>query len=257
MHLEKPLCFFDLETTGTQITSDKIVEIFILKVHPDQSTEERYHLINPQIPIPAEASAIHHITDDMVVNKPCFEDVASEIYAFIQDCDLAGYNSNKFDVPMLVEELRRANIHLNPNDINLIDIMKIYFLKEPRDLTSAYKYYCNKNLDNAHSAKADVWATFEIFKAQNEKYLDLPKDLKELSHMLRADKSGKRFLDLNQRFYELNGEFFMNFGKHKDKSFKEIAKSEKAYFRWILEKDFPADTKRALEDALKLIHISA
>lgn len=242
LNLTKPLAFFDLETTGLNISKDKIIEIGILKIHSDQ-TEERYiKRINPGIPIPAESQAIHGISDADVKDCPTFEKVAREIKTFIGDADLAGYNSNKFDIPFLLEEFLRLGIELEMESRKFIDVQTIFHKMEQRTLSAAYKFYCGREIENAHSAEGDIVATFEILKAQLDKYSDLKNDISFLSDFTQTDKAKK--IDFVGRL-ALNdkNEICYNFGKHSGKTLKEVYVSEPGYHRWILDNEFPLYTK--------------
>ncbi|MEF2643055.1 MAG: 3'-5' exonuclease, partial [Paramuribaculum sp.] len=181
LNLTRPLVFFDLETTGTNITHDRIVEISIVKVMPDGTDTERTRRINPGMPIPAEATAVHHITDADVANEPSFKQIAKSLAEMFKDCDIAGFNSNRFDIPLLLEEFNRAGINLDLSRTRFIDVQTIFHKKEQRTLSAAYRFYCGKNLDDAHSASADTRATYEVLKAQLDRYDDLTNDVKSLS----------------------------------------------------------------------------
>lgn len=242
LNLIKPLAFFDLETTGLNISKDKIIEIGILKVHPDQREERYIKRINPGISIPAESQAIHGISDADVKDCPTFSQVAEEIKNFIGDADLAGYNSNKFDIPFLLEEFLRLGIELEMENRKFIDVQTIFHKMEQRTLSAAYKFYCSKEIENAHSAEADIVATFEVLKAQLDKYADLKNDITYLSEFTSTDKAKKidfvGRLALNEK-----GEICYNFGKHSGKTLKEVLTTEPGYHRWILDNEFPLYTK--------------
>ena len=243
LKLHKPLCIFDLETTGTNIGKDRIVEICILKVNPDTSRESKTWLINPEMPIPAEASAVHGIYDKDVENAPTFKEAAPKIMEMLSGADLGGFNSNRFDVPLLAEELLRAGIDFDLSKFKLIDAQVIFHKMEPRNLTAAYKFYCGKDLEGAHSAEADTLATFEVIDAQVGKYEELPKDINGLSefsfHNKFADLAG--FIAFNE-----NKEEIFTFGKYKGQSVKEIFQKDIGYFGWIQNADFPLYTKKIL-----------
>ncbi|MDE6831962.1 MAG: 3'-5' exonuclease, partial [Muribaculaceae bacterium] len=181
LNLKKSIIFFDLETTGTNITKDRIVEISIIKVKPNGEEEEYTYRINPEMPIPAEATAVHHITDDDVRHEPTFKQRAKELAKIFMGCDIAGFNSNRFDMPLLVEEFDRAGVDFDYSKAHFIDVQTIFHKKEPRTLVAAYRYYCNKELEGAHSANADTRATLEVLKAQLDRYEDLPRDMEELA----------------------------------------------------------------------------
>lgn len=242
--LERPLIFFDLETTGTNILKDRIVEISIVKVLPGSPEPKRYtQRVNPEMPIPADATKVHHITDADVAGAPTFRELAQKIADTFKGCDIAGFNSTRFDLPLLIEEMQRAHVEFNYHDANLIDVQNIFHKKEPRNLTAAYKFYCGKDLDNAHSALADTMATYEVFMAQLEKYADLPDTTKGLSEF----SSFNKMVDLSGRFVrDDKNRIVINFGKHKGKELAEVIKSEPTYYHWMLEGDFPTDTKNWL-----------
>lgn len=244
LNLQRPIIFFDLETTGTNITNDRIVEISLIKVMPDGQENSRTRRVNPGMPIPAEATAVHGISDEDVANEPRFEQIARSLAAIFQGCDIAGFNSNRFDIPMLKQEFDRAGVELNLSDAKFIDVQTIFHKREPRNLVAAYKFYCNADLENAHSADADTRATFEVLKAQLEKYPDLPTDVENLA----AYTSFNRNVDLAGRLvYDDNGREVINFGKHKGRLAEEILIKEPGYFGWIMQGDFTIDTKNAFQ----------
>lgn len=248
LNLSKPICFFDLETTGINITKDRIVEIAILKIHPNQKQESKTWLVNPETPIPAEATNIHGITNDDVANQPNFAAIAKEINAFIKGADLGGFNSNRFDIPLLAEEMLRAGEDFDMKNRLAIDVQTIFHKMEKRTLSAAYQFYCNKDLTNAHSAEADTQATFEVLKAQLDKYKDLENDTKFLAdfsaHKKNVDFAG--FITYNNK-----GEECFSFGKHKGKLVTQVLENEPGYFGWLQNADFPLYTKKVLT-AIKL-----
>ena len=248
LNLTKPLCFFDLETTGINITTDRIVEISILKVYPNGNKESKTWLVNPEMPIPAEVSAIHGITDDKVANEPTFKQLASEINNMIKDADLAGFNSNRFDIPLLAEEMLRADMDFDMKSRLAIDVQTIFHKMEQRTLSAAYKFYCDKTLENAHTAAADTLATYEVLEAQVERYEDLENNAKFLAEF----SSRKRFADF-AGFIAFNkeGQEVFSFGKHKGKLVTDVLETEPGYFGWLLNADFPLYTKKVLT-AIKL-----
>lgn len=248
LNLTKPLCFFDLETTGINITTDRIVEISILKVYPNGNKESKTWLVNPEMPIPAEVSAIHGITDDKVANEPTFKQLATEINNMIKDADLAGFNSNRFDIPLLAEEMLRADMDFDMKSRLAIDVQTIFHKMEQRTLSAAYKFYCDKNLENAHTAAADTLATYEVLEAQVERYEDLENNAKFLAEF----SSRKRFADF-AGFIAFNkeGQEVFSFGKHKGKLVTDVLETEPGYFGWLLNADFPLYTKKVLT-AIKL-----
>ncbi len=241
LKLYKPLCVFDLETTGTNVGKDRIVEICILKVNPDASRESKTWKVNPEMPIPKESSAIHGIYNEDVVNAPTFKDIASKILEMISGSDLGGFNSNRFDVPLLAEELLRAGHDFDLSKFKLVDAQTIYHKMEPRNLSAAYNFYCQKTLENAHSAEADVLATFEVLDAQVGHYEDLPKEIAGLSdfsfHSKFADLAGMiHFNDKDQEIFA--------FGKYKGQVVKEVFQKDIGYYGWLQSADFPLYTKK-------------
>ena len=248
LKLNRPICFFDLETTGTDITKDRIVEISILKVFPNGNKESKTWLVNPTVPIPKEASDIHGINDERVANEPTFKELAKTIHNMIKDSDLAGFNSDRFDIPLLAEEMLRAEIDFDLGNRVTVDVQTIFHKMEQRTLSAAYKFYCDKILDDAHSAEADTNATYEIFKSQLERYDDLGTDIKKISEFTTRKQSVDfaGFIVMNDK----NEEIF-SFGKHKGRRVEDILAEEPGYFGWILNADFPLYTKKVLT-AIKL-----
>ncbi len=245
LELTKPLAFFDLETTGLNIATDRIVEISIVKIMPNGDKEIKTKLINPTIPISKESSDIHGITEDKVKDKATFKEVAAELNEFIKGCDLAGYNSNRFDIPLIAEEFLRVGIDFDIKNRNLVDVQNIFHKMEQRTLVAAYKFYCNKDLTNAHSAEADTTATYEILEAQIEKYDDLKSDTSFLSEFSQMTKN----VDLLGRFvYNDKNIAVFNFGKHKGKAVTEVLQKEPGYYNWMINGDFPLYTKKVLKD---------
>ncbi|MDR3133811.1 MAG: 3'-5' exonuclease [Prevotellaceae bacterium] len=248
LNLKNPIVFFDVETTGLDIAKDRIVEISILKILPDHSEECKTRRINPTIPIPKAVQALHGITDADVVDCPTFPEVAKSLAAYMEGCDIAGYNALKFDIPILAEEFIRAGVRFDFRKHKLIDVQAIFYKMEPRTLSGAYRFYCNKVLENAHSAEADTRATYEVLQAQLDKYDTLQNDMAHLS----ALSNDKRQLDYAGRFVlDDNGDAVITFGKHKGKRVTEVLKEEPTYYTWIMTSDFTLDTKRALTE-LKL-----
>ena len=245
LNLNRPICFFDLETTGVSITLDKIVEISILKVFPGGNDKKKTWLVNPEIPISPQATAIHGITNEKVSDKPIFKSIAKDVYSWIKDSDLGGFNSNRFDIPILAEELLRSGIDFDMKNRQSVDVQTIFHKMEQRTLTAAYKFYCYKNLDDAHSAEADTRATYEVLKAQLDRYDNLENDVKLLSefsaHKKFADFAG--FIVFNKE-----GEECFSFGKHKGKTVTEVLEKEPGYFGWVLNADFPRYTKKILTE---------
>ncbi len=241
--LTKPLVVFDLETTGINTSKDRIVELYMIKVQPDGSRTDLYQRYNPEIPIPPEITAIHGISNEDVANEPVFKDKANELNQFLLNCDFAGFNSNKFDFPMLVEEFYRAGIDFEVSKRKFIDAQKIFHLMEPRNLSAAFKFYCSKDLDNAHSAKADTEATWEIIQSQLDKYTNLEPNIEYLHKF-----SGQNNLaDLAGRLvYNDKQEVVFNFGKHKGKRVEDVFKTDYGYYDWMMQGDFPLQTKKVL-----------
>lgn len=242
LNLTRPIACVDLETTGVSITQDRIVEISIIKVFPDGQREIRTRKVNPTIPIPADSTAVHGISDEDVANEPTFKELANGIKQFLDNCDLCGFNSNKFDFPILTEEFLRAGIDVNFKDRNLVDVQQIFFKKEPRNLSAAYKFYCGKELIDAHSAQADAEATIEILFSQIDRYDDLENNVVSLGDFSKGDD----FLDYTRRIRLLNNIAVFNFGKYKDKPVAEIFKKEPSYYDWMMKGDFALDTKNVI-----------
>lgn len=248
LNLKKPVIFFDLETTGTDILRDRIVEISIIKVFPDGRDEQRTLRVNPGRPIPAEATAIHHITDADVADKPAFKQIAKALAETFTGCDIAGFNSNRFDVPMLAEEFARAGVDYDFSRPRYIDVQTIFHKKEQRTLTAAYRFYCGKNLDEAHSASADTRATYEVLMAQLDHYDDLPNDIDALAEYSTQNRN----VDLMGRLiYDDQHREVINFGKYKGQLAADVLKRDPGYFGWIQQGDFSSDTKRCFM-AIKL-----
>jgi len=245
LNLKNPLVFFDLETTGTNIVTDRIVELSYVKVHPNGKEETKTYRINPGMPIPPEVTAIHGISDEDVKDCPAFKEIAKSLAAQIEGCDLAGYNSNRFDIPMLVEELLRAGVDLDLRKRNFIDVQNIFHKMEQRTLVAAYKFYCNKTLENAHSAEADTIATYEVLKAQLDRYPDLQNDVAFLS---KFSSYGNHVDYAGRVVYNDKGVECINFGKHKGRPVVDVLESDPGYYGWILGGDFPLDTKKVFTE---------
>ncbi len=255
LKLKNPLVVFDLETTGTNVSTDRIVEMALIKIMPDGTIEEKERRINPTVPIPIETSLIHGIYDEDVKDEPNFKQVAKSLATWLEGCDLAGFNILKFDVPMLVEEFLRANVDFEVDQRKLIDAQKIFHLMEKRNLSAAYKFYCNETLENAHSALADTKATMDVLIAQIEKYEDqhvvdlLGKDLGIIKNDMAVlhELTNQKMVDLAGRIV-LNdkGEEVFNFGKHRGKPVAEVLQKEQSFYDWMMKGDFPLDTKRKL-----------
>lgn len=242
LSLKRPIVFFDLETTGTNISHDRIVEISLVKVMPDGTEIVKTRRVNPEMPIPAEATAIHHITDEDVRNEPTFRQIAKSLAQIFTGCDIAGFNSNRFDIPLLDQEFQRADVDFDFGKARFIDVQTIFHKKEPRNLTAAYSFYCGKNLEDAHSASADTMATYEVLKAQLVRYEDLPLDVAELSEYAcqnrNVDFVGRLIYD------DLHREI-INFGKYKGRVAEEVLKADPSYYTWIMNGDFTKNTKDA------------
>lgn len=245
LNLTKPIIFFDLETTGVNFQTDRIVEISYIKVWPNGKEESRTIRVNPERPIPAEATAIHHITDSDVANERPFKEIARELARTFTGCDIGGFNSNKFDLPLLMEEFLRAGIDdFDPSRCHLVDVQNIFHKMEQRTLVAAYKFYCGKNLEEAHSANADTRATYEVLKAQLDRYPQLQNDITFLSDFSSHNKN----VDMAGRIiYDANGNEVFNFGKYKGKSVNEVFEKDPGYYAWMKDGSFSQDTKRVIE----------
>ena len=243
LNLKKPLIFFDLETTGLNLMTDRIVEIAYLKVYPNGNEESRKMRINPGMPIPSESTAIHHIADEDVCDCPMFKQVAQSIANDFKGCDIAGYNSNSFDVPFLAEEFLRAEADFDFANSRFIDVQVVFHKMEKRTLEAAYRFYCNAELANAHSANADTRATYEVLMAQLDRYPELQNDVEFLSKFTKfnnnVDYAGR--IVLNDKGIEI-----FNFGKHKGRSVEEVFRAEPSYYSWMMNGDFPLYTKKIL-----------
>lgn len=257
-NLTRPIAFFDLETTGVNVASDRIVEISILKISPDGTKEVKTKRINPTIPIPKQASEIHGIYDKDIAEEPTFKGIAKSLAEFLKDCDLAGYNSNKFDIPILVEEFLRAEIDFDIKGRRFVDVQNIFHQMEQRTLKAAYKFYCGKQIENAHSAQADIEATYEVFLAQLARYdgvefedrkgnrsIPVVNDIKALHDFTNMNKNA----DLAGRIiFNDQGVEVFNFGKHAGKSVEQVLRDEPSYYAWMQNGDFPLHTKKVLTE---------
>lgn len=243
LNIKNPLLFFDIESTGLNVSKDRIVEISMVKVMPNGDREIKTRRFNPTIPISPEATAVHGIKDEDVANEPTFAQVAKSMAAWMEGCDIAGYNSTKFDIPMLTEEFLRCGINLDLRKRKMIDVQVIFYRNEPRTLTAAYKFYCGKNLEDAHSAAADTMATLEVLESQLDRYPDLQNDVNFLSEYTIRE----RILDYAGRFI-LNDKDVpvFNFGKHKGKPIIDVLRVEPSYYAWMMDGDFTLDTKQVL-----------
>ncbi|UZO79319.1 3'-5' exonuclease [Aquimarina sp. ERC-38] len=243
LKLKRPICFFDLETTGVNISKDRIVEISILKVFPNGTQESKTWLVNPEMPIPAETTAIHGITNEKVANEPVFKEIAPKVNEMIKGSDLGGFNSNRFDIPLLAEELLRVGLDFDMKNTVAVDVQTIFHKMEQRTLAAAYKFYCDKDLTDAHTAEADTMATYEVLKAQLDRYPELKNDTKFL-----ADFSArKQFVDFAGFIaYNKEKKEIFSFGKHKGKLVETVLDEEPGYFGWLQNADFPLYTKKVL-----------
>ncbi len=244
LQLDRPIAVLDLETTGTNLATDRIVEIAIIKVSADGVRQVKRKLINPQMPIPKGASDVHGITDEMVKDAPTFKEVANEIRQFIDGADLGGYNSNRFDIPLLVEEFLRAGQEFTIDNRKLIDVQRVFHMMEQRTLSAAYKFYCNKILEGAHGAEADALATFEILCAQVERYPDLGVTLEAICKFCGEEE----MVDFARRFIMVDCKEVFNFGKHKGRPVEDVLKMEPQYYDWMMRGDFPLHTKQKLTE---------
>lgn len=251
LKLKRPLIVFDLETTGIDTSKDRIVEVCFLKIHPDGTREVKTRRINPEMPIPKEATAVHGISDADVANEPTFRQIARNMAEWIDGCDFAGYNSNRFDVPVLVEEFLRAEVNIDLSNCHFIDVQNIFHKREQRTLGAAYKFYCGAEIENAHSAQADTEATFEVLLGQLERYDDLETDVESLAKYTsmsnNVDFAGRVIRDEK-------GIPVFNFGKYKGRSVSEVFTFEPSYYSWMMNGDFTLNTKNVITDIrLKLM----
>jgi DNA polymerase-3 subunit epsilon len=246
LQLNRPLAFIDLETTGVNISTDRIVEIAIVKINPDGTKQVKRKLINPQMPIPPGSSEVHGITDEMVKDAPTFKQVANEVKQFIEGCDLGGYNSNRFDIPMLVEEFLRSGMEFSVEGKKLVDVQKVFHMMEQRTLSAAYKFYCQKTLEGAHSAEVDATATWEVLEAQVERYPQIGNTVDSIVKFTGEDD----IIDFARRFVRENGVEVFNFGKHKGKPVAQVLKEEPQYYDWMMKGDFAMNTKQKLTEML-------
>ena len=244
LQLKKPLAIIDIESTGVNVGTDRIVEIAIVRLSPDGSRKVKRKLINPEMPMSAEVIAIHNITDDMVKDAPVFKQVANEIKQFLDNCDLGGYNSNRFDIPILAEEFLRAGIEFDMKGRRLLDVQKIYHMMEQRTLSAAYRFYCEKDLIGAHGAEADAAATLEVLEAQIIKYNQLGDTVDSILQFTGQDN----IVDFSRRFIMDNGVEIFNFGKYKGRSVSDVLKSEPQYYDWMMKGDFTLHTKKKLTE---------
>ena len=246
LQLTKPLAFIDLETTGVNISTDRIVEIAIVKISPDGTKTVKRKIINPTIPIPQSAIDVHGISNEMVKDAPTFKQAANEIKQFIEGCDIAGYNSNRFDIPMLVEEFLRCELNIDIENRKLVDVQKVYHLMEQRTLSAAYKFYCQKELDGAHGAEVDATATYEVLEAQIEKYSQIGNTVESIIKFTGEEQ----IVDFSRRFIMEKGVEVFNFGKHKGKPVTQVLKEEPQYYDWMMKGDFALHTKQKITEIL-------
>ena len=244
LQLTRPIAIIDLETTGVNLGSDRIVEIAIVKVAPDGTKQIKRKLLNPEIPISAISTELHGITNEMVKNAPTFRQVANEIRQFLDNCDLAGYNSNRFDIPLLAEEFLRVSLDFDFSNRRLLDVQKIFHMMEQRTLSAAYKFYCNKDLESAHSAEADASATWDILLAQIQKYPHLGVTVESVIKYIGEEN----IVDFARRMVIDNGVEVFNFGKHKGRPVAEVLRNEPQYYDWMMKGDFPLHTKQKLTE---------
>lgn len=244
LQLTRPLAIIDLETTGVNLGTDRIVEIAVVKVLPDGKKMVKRKLINPEVPISQASSDIHGITNEMVKDAPTFRAVANELKQFLDNCDLAGYNSNRFDIPMLVEEFLRIGMDFDGRGRKLLDVQKIFHMMEQRTLSAAYRFYCNKELEGAHGAEADASATWEVLVAQIVKYPQLGTNIETILKFIGEEQ----VVDFARRFVLENGVEVFNFGKYKGKAVADILKAEPQYYDWMMKGDFPLHTKQKLTE---------
>ena len=247
--LERPIVFIDLETTGTETFSDRVVELFALKINPDKTDEFIATRINPEVSIPPEAIAVHGITDNDVIGKPNFKEYAPHLLDFLKDCDIAGYNVRRFDLEMLEAEFRRANIEFSREGRYIIDVQSIYHKFHPRDLAAAHKQYIDKEMEGHHSSEHDARATLEVFKAQLKTHAELPRTVKEL-HDFTSERRSLNWIDRNGKFVWVENEATVNFSKYRGKSLQYMAKNERDFLEWMIKNDFSQDAKNIASDAL-------
>jgi DNA polymerase III subunit epsilon len=245
LQLSRPIAFIDLETTGVNLSTDRIVELAVVKIMPDGTRIAKRRLINPQMPIPQVTSDIHGITDEMVKDAPTFKQLSNEIKQFLENCDLGGYNSNRFDIPLLMEEFLRAEIEVDLVNRRMIDVQHIFYTMQPRTLGAAYEFFCNKTLENAHSAEVDINATIEVLEAQLKKYDKLGNTVDSILGCIGEEK----IVDYARRFsFNDKGEEIFNFGKYKSMTANEVFKKDPHYYDWMMKGDFPMHTKKKVTE---------
>ena len=246
LNLERPIVFFDLETTGLNPKTDRIIEICVIKVHPDGSKDVKTRRMNPTIPISEESSEITGITDEDVKDCPTFRQLAKGIYDFMDGCDISGYNILRFDLPLLIEEFKRVDIEYSMKDVEVIDVQRIYHKKEPRTLEAALQFYCNEELSGAHAAENDVEATIKVLEGQLDKYEDIGGDVRELAKFCKDD----RWVDMAGRLHWKGTEVAIGFGRKQGSLLKDMIKTDRSYIDWILRGEFPEDTKEIIRNAI-------
>lgn len=245
LQLSRPIAFIDLETTGVNLSADRIVELAIVKIMPDGTRVTKRKLINPEMPIPQSSSDIHGITDEMIKDAPTFKQAANEVKQFVENCDLGGYNSNRFDIPMLMEEFLRAEVDVDLSICRMVDVQHIFYTMEPRTLSAAYKFFCEKEHINAHGAEADINATIEVFEAQLKRYEKLGTSVDSILGCIGEEK----IVDYARRFvFNDAGVEVFNFGKFKGKAVSDVLKAEPQYYDWMMKGDFPMHTKKKLTE---------
>lgn len=245
---DRPIAFFDIEATGISPRADRIIELAVVKIHPDGTTEDFTWRINPEMPIPHESTLIHGITDADIAECPTFRQLADEINSALKDCDLAGYNNLRFDIPMLVEEFLKAQIYFDLENRRVIDVQRIFHKREPRTLSAALSFYCGEMHLDAHGAMPDVLATIRVLQGQYERYQDLPKSIDEIDEY--CNPRDPAWADRQGRLRWTSGELAINFGKKKGVLIKTIMQEDPGFLQWILRNDFPSDTKKILQDAI-------
>ncbi len=246
LNLKRPIIFFDLETTGTDNAKDRIVELAFVKIAPDGKREKYVKRINPGIPIPPEVTLIHGISDEDVKNCQTFKQIAHTLYDWMKGCDLGGYNSSKFDLPLLAEEFLRAGINVDFTERHMIDVQQIFFKMEARTLSAAYQFYCNKGLENAHSAEADINATIEVLEAQLDRYTDIGSDVLSLHQFTHTEE----YVDYARRIVMKDGHPVFNFGKYKGRKVEDVFTTEPQYYDWMMQADFSLHTKQKISEIL-------
>ena len=257
LNLKRPIIFFDLETTGVNHAKDRIVEMALIKLLPNGARDSYIKRINPEMPIPAEVSAIHGIFDEDVKDAPTFKQIAHNLYDWMKGCDLGGYNSARFDLPLLAEEFLRVGIAVDFAERRMIDVQQVFFKMEQRTLSAAYKFYCDKIMENAHSAEADILATIDVMEAQLDRYADLSRNVDELNDFICA---GESTVDFARSMVMKDGHIVFNFGKHKNRKVEEVFSTEPGYYDWMMNADFSLHTKQKISEILnkmKLKHLKA